>query len=897
MSYVAGQRVLGDKTKKERKAEGQYLTPPAVARFMGEHLGNVCAGEIILEPALGSGTLAAAVIERAAARGYPPRFRLVGFETDLTLFEVAQGRLEAAAQRAAERGITVELDLRQEDFILAHLTGGAPTLFREAAFQEVGSGDGAFPKRTSSDRVGGGDGESQRGGAAPTDVHYDRVIANPPYFKLKPGDPRREAAENFSATSNVYAVFMELAARLLRPGGQAAFIVPRSFCSGAYFGKFRRFMTRHVIPEHMHLFESRQDAFRGDEVLQENLIFTFRRGTGGERLPDPDRSVVISTSEGTEGLGALHRLQAFPLARILGGTPARPVFRLPTGELDGLIIEAVDAWPGSLREHGIEVSTGPVVPFRSREALCKEIRLGETVPLLWLHNVCPFQVNLEARRAGKAPAISLEDGAADLVPATNYVLMRRFTAKEEVRRMVAAPFLVEGFGHAQVGFENHLNYLYCTADADGEGDESGGLSAEEACGLAALLGSPLLDRYMRLVSGHTQVNAGDLRVLPLPPLEAIQAIGARLSPEAKTVGAGANEAGSARVNHEQAGHVVFDVLREHGLLPDTIPYFSETRFSVEKIQEAQDVLKTLGLPRRQQSEMAALTLLILAQLSPETPWSKAQRQSLGITEIMDEMAARYGRQYAPNTRETVRRQVMHQFVDAVVAVKNPDDPTLPTNSPNTHYGLSDAAIRTIRKYGSTEWDEAAKLFLEGQRALIQRHRRRLEKERVPLRLASGKEYSLSPGVHNELQAAIINAFGPEFAPGAKVLYVGDTEDKTLHVETEALETLGFELTQHDKLPDVVLYDEKQGRLFLIEAVTSHGPVTLTRLSHLEQMLSGESGQEAEGSSVGLERIYVSAFPDFATFKNFLMEIAWETEVWLADTPEHMIHFNGDRFLK
>lgn len=171
-------------------------------------------------------------------------------------------------------------------------------------------------------------------------------------------------------------------------------------------------------------------------------------------------------------------------------------------------------------------------------------------------------------------------------------------------------------------------------------------------------------------------------------------------------------------------------------------------------------------------------------------------------------------------------------------------------------------------------------------SLIETYRKKRDQLKVPLVLASGEEYRLSPGAHNDLQVAIIKEFGPRFAPGAKVLYVGDTADKTLHIDEPGFQKLGVPTPSHEKLPDVVLYDEERNWLYLVEAVTSHGPVSPKRQIELEELLKGCKA----------DLVFVTAFPDFRLFKNFLTEIAWETEVWLADTPSHLIHFNGDRFL-
>lgn len=304
-----------------------------------------------------------------------------------------------------------------------------------------------------------------------------------------------------------------------------------------------------------------------------------------------------------------------------------------------------------------------------------------------------------------------------------------------------------------------------------------------------------------------------------------------------------------------------------------------------KIQEAQDVLKTLGMPKAQQNEMAALTLLTLAQLSEETPWWQAQPISLRIHDILGAIRSRYGRDYAENTRETIRRQVLHQFEQAGLVERNPDDPSLATNSPRTHYALAPATIAAVRAYGSAAWSEAASRFLEEQRNLIEIYRRERDHLRVPLRIADGAEYHLSPGPHNRLQAAIIAEFGPRFAPGARVLYVGDASHKTLHFDEQAFAALGIAITSHDKLPDIVLFDEERNWLYLIEAVTTHGPISAKRRLELEEL--------AAGGDASL--VFVTAFPDFSGFKDFVADIAWETEVWIADTPSHSIHFNGERF--
>lgn len=308
---------------------------------------------------------------------------------------------------------------------------------------------------------------------------------------------------------------------------------------------------------------------------------------------------------------------------------------------------------------------------------------------------------------------------------------------------------------------------------------------------------------------------------------------------------------------------------------------------MSKIDEAREILKALGLPPAQHNEMSALTLLALCGVGANHSWKKAHRQSVTITKgVMSFVAERYGKKYAPNTRETFRRQVLHQFVQAGIADYNPDDPSLATNSPKAHYALTKQALETVKSYRTRRWNGSVKRFLSERGNLLTTYERNRARQLVPVRVAKGTVLRLSPGRHNEVQAAIIQEFAPRFAPGARVVYLGDTAKKNLYLDDAVLKELGISITDHDKLPDIVLYDNKRRWLFLIEAVTSHGPVTPKRVVELEAMF-GECG-------VG--RVYVTAFPDFAEFRRHLRAIAWETEVWIAEMPDHMIHYNGDRFL-
>ena len=275
----------------------------------------------------------------------------------------------------------------------------------------------------------------------------------------------------------------------------------------------------------------------------------------------------------------------------------------------------------------------------------------------------------------------------------------------------------------------------------------------------------------------------------------------------------------------------------------------------------------------------------MIDIQEDAPWSKSKKRIIRIHDIMIFIQEHYGKQYAENTRETIKRQTLHQFEQAGIAVRNPDNPLRPTNSPKTVYAIADDALEVISKFGATNWESSLAEFVKNKGKLIERYEKRRKTNLIPVDLPNGTLVQFSPGKHNELQAKIIQEFRKRFCPDTKVVYVGDTARKLLHVDRDLLEQLKIPITEHDKLPDVVLYDHKKNHLFLIEAVTAHGPLSPKRQIELEETLKYSSAK----------RIYVSAFPDFREFKRHIDNIAWDTEVWIENNPDHMIHFNGPKF--
>jgi hypothetical protein len=308
---------------------------------------------------------------------------------------------------------------------------------------------------------------------------------------------------------------------------------------------------------------------------------------------------------------------------------------------------------------------------------------------------------------------------------------------------------------------------------------------------------------------------------------------------------------------------------------------------VSKVDEAVKILRALGLPRAQQNERSAPTLIALAQIGPRSRWSKVQRPMLRTVDIMDFMRQKFKKDYKPNTRETIRRQTIQQFEQGRIVDRNPDDPSRPTNSGKNVYQLTPDAAAVIALFGNdAEFTAAVEGFHAKFGSLRQTYSSARNTLRVPLKLPGGRQVYLSPGAHNDLQVAVIEEFGPRFAPGAEVLYVGDTAERHVVLEADRLAVLKVTMTEHDKLPDIILYRSEVNWIYLIEAVTSHGPMTPKRYIELEQMFA----------NCAADRVYVTAFPSAVEFRRYATEIAWETEVWLRNSPAHMIHFNGPKFL-
>ena len=305
-----------------------------------------------------------------------------------------------------------------------------------------------------------------------------------------------------------------------------------------------------------------------------------------------------------------------------------------------------------------------------------------------------------------------------------------------------------------------------------------------------------------------------------------------------------------------------------------------------KIADALQILGQLGMPRAQQNDRSALCLLALLNLTKRTAWANAGNPLVGITPMMEFARDHYGKPYAPNSRETFRRQSVHQLVAAGIALYNPDDPVRPVNSPKAVYQIEPDTLALLKSFGTAAWNKHLEKYLLTRETLTAQYAKEREMRKLPVTLSTGEKIRLSPGDHSALIKAIIEEFAPRFVPGGVLIYAGDTGDKWGYFDKARLAKLGVAVDGHGKMPDVVLYYPERNWLLLIESVTSHGPVDGKRHEELGRLFAA--------SNAGL--VYVTAFPSRAVMTRYLVEIAWESEVWCADAPSHLIHFNGERFL-
>lgn len=302
---------------------------------------------------------------------------------------------------------------------------------------------------------------------------------------------------------------------------------------------------------------------------------------------------------------------------------------------------------------------------------------------------------------------------------------------------------------------------------------------------------------------------------------------------------------------------------------------------MDKLETIKKLLADVGMPDKQQSDLCALTMLGLANLKEGDSFKKASNNWIRIHDVIQFINDNYGVTYAENSRETFRKQAMHHFRNAALI----EDNGKATNSPNYRYRITSEFLNVLKSIGTKKENLSLQNFLSVHEKLVDTYASKKTMPMMPVKI-NNVDYVLSPGSHNQLQKAILEEFAPRFAPNSECLYVGDTTNKDLVKNVDKLSELGFEITLHDKMPDVVLYRADKNWLYFIEAVDSVGPMSPERVIDIQR----------KTKNVNCGKIFVTAFLDFKKYKRFSEQLAWETEVWIAEMPDHMIHLNGDKFL-
>lgn len=479
-------------TTEHKKAYGQFFTPLLLASFLAE-LEKIDSPAVrILDPGSGIGILSAAICQQLLQKSKSIKeIHLTVFETDVDILPYSESCLNYLSSWLNEREVGFTYFLCKNDFVLHN----SHVLNHESEIVE----------------------------------NYDVVISNPPYFKLSKGDPRIKASRSvIHGQTNIYSIFMIIAAKLLRSGGQLIFITPRSFCSGSYFRLFRKLFFDIIDIELIHIFNSRDNAFKRDKIQLENIIVSGRRKKP-ENLaqfqiffgPEREKRILISSSNGIDDIKN-RVVKSYSVSRLINLKSEQKILHLPVSDTDEKILGYFNHWKGSLSQYNLKISTGPVVDFRSASFISNVEKSG-VVPMIWLHNVFPLEIKWPLiSHKGKPKGQFIKDipeSESRLVPNRNYVLLRRFSSKDDKNRLISAPYFdIFNPGVKKIGIENHLNYIY---------HQERQLTKEETMGMAVLLSSRLFDLYFRIFNGNINVSATELRDFPLPDFNLIVKIGKR----------------------------------------------------------------------------------------------------------------------------------------------------------------------------------------------------------------------------------------------------------------------------------------------------------------------------------------------------------------------------------
>lgn len=785
---------LEEKSKTDRKLIGQFFTPYETARYMAQ-LFCIPQKKVIriLDPGAGSGVLSAALIERIWKVKTLEKIELVCYENNPCIVPLLQANLSYIKEVSK---IAFEYEIITENYITSQ----------------------------------GEDFEGMLGAGQRFANYFDCVIGNPPYKKISKDAPEAISMPSICyGAPNLYFLFAAMSVYNLRENGELVYIIPRSWTSGFYFRAFRKYLFSKCKLLSVHIFISRDKVFSDETVLQETIIVRLCKRKKGVK------KIEITSTDSNDDFEAISSISANYSTIVFG--EEKYVF-LPTNDRELKIIESVCQFNFTLPEIGFKMKTGLTVDFRNRKLL-RSVPEDGAVPLFFSQHIQDGIVNFPINKENEFITCEIP---GLMQRNKNYLFIKRFSAKEEKRRLQAGIYSSARFPEYDfISTQNKINFIDRIDGSD--------IPLNTVYGLYVLFNSSRYDAFYRILNGSTQVNSSEINAMPIPSLGKINEWGNRLL-------------ATGDLSTENCDRIMEGIL-------------------MKNVEEARQILSLIGMPKAQQSDMCCYSLLALAGLTPNSSWNDSTENWLRIHDIIEFTKVNYDVVYAENSRETIRKKAMHHFRTAAVIEDNGKS----TNSPLYRYRLTWEMLKLIRSYNTAAWDEELTDFLSKHEKLVAIYASKKEMRKMPVRI-NGEDFTFSTGKHNQLQKAILEEFAPRFAPGSKCLYVGDTTAKDLVKDVDMLKKLGFEITLHDKMPDVVLYNEDNDWIYFVESVTSVGPMDPKRVLEIKEMTK----------NVASGKIFVTAFLDYKTYKKFVSQLAWDTEVWLAELPEHMIHLNGDRFI-
>ena len=654
---------INEKLQKNKSKLGQYFSNESLSKLMASMM-NYDDREIkILDPGAGIGSLFVACIDEIIRRGLKPKkISITSYEIDKFLYPYLHDSLEQCKALCEKNQIKFSYELIKKDFIL-------DVVSKLNDKQE----------------------------------EFSHIIMNPPFKKLSNFSETYKILKNIGLHSpNLYTVFMTLSEKMLQKNGEMVIISPRSFCNGSYFTSFRKNFLNSVSLKRIHIFNSRKSSFQDDGILQENIIIHVIK------ISKPYQNILISSNSDPQDKNMI--IKSVNSKSIVDPKDTQCFMHIIVDEIESQISNKIRQLKTTLDDLGIDVSTGKVVDFRIKEALMYKPK-RKSVPL-----IRPFNLSTKFIRfpilGKKENYIEITKKSKNLlIKNGNYVLVKRFTTKEEEKRIVTSVWSQIDFDFLFIGFENRINYFHKNGNS---------LDLVIAKGLSLFLNSTIIDLYFRQFNGNTQVNANDLRYLKYPTYEQLKTLGDKLT--------------KSDPSQKEIDDLIEKVLFDNRGRNDKMDPIA----TKQKISEAISILQMLGFPKKQQNDMSALTLLALLDLKPNDSWKTSKKYMISITPMMNFFEKNYGKKYAPNSHETVRHQTVHQFVDAGLVIENPDNPKRPTNSGKTVYEIDGKALKLVQSFNTSKWNSSLQKYNTTRIPLQQKYEDEREMKKIPLSFPSGE---------------------------------------------------------------------------------------------------------------------------------------------------------------